>query len=283
MYYIKPAKGFLTSLFSNSRKNPVLGVIRPHQGIDISGDSDNTIIAAAPGRVRVADNVGKTGFGKYIVITHPNGQESVYAHLSAINVKVTQAVTQGQKIGIKGTTGNSTGIHLHFEICKSRYSNDFNNKLDPLILFFDPLTKEIQGMLSKLGFKLAIDGVYGNATISAVTTYQKENKLGVDGVCGRTTYTHIKNAVAKLPSPTPKPTIPSIPKPSAPIQNNPQGGVRMFNPSSNTLKTAVETEFAQAVKDRIIDNKWLIQLQQGKLTLDDAFALKLIIEQRRKK
>src|SRR6185312_1257263 len=209
MYYIKPAQGFLTSLFSNSRKNPVLGVIRPHQGIDIGNDTDNTIVAAASGEVRVADNAGKTGFGKYIAITHPNGQETIYAHLSSINVKTGQNVTQGQKIGVKGTTGNSTGIHLHFEVCKSRYADNFNSKLDPLLLFFDPLTKEIQEMLNKLGLKLATDGVYGNDTISAVTSYQKNNKLGVDGVCGRTTYNHMKNAISKLP----KPPTPSAPNP----------------------------------------------------------------------
>ena len=282
MYYIKPAQGFLTSLFSNSRKNPVLGVIRPHQGIDIGNDSNNTIVAAASGKVRVADNAGRTGFGKYVVITHPNGQETVYAHLSKIDVKTTQVVTQGQKIGIKGTTGSSTGIHLHFEVCKSRYSNDFNNKLDPLTLFIDPLAKEIQEMLNKLGFKLAIDGIYGSSTISAISQYQKENKLGIDGVCGRTTYTHIKNAIASKPSTPQKPVAP--PKSPATIPNNtqPKESIRLFSPSSITLKQAVEKEFTQAVKDKLIDNKWLVQLQQGKLSLDDAFALRVIIEQRKK-
>lgn len=212
MYYIKPAKGYLTSLFSNSRKNPVLGVIRPHQGIDISSDSDNTIIAAANGVVRVTDNAGKTGFGKYIVITHPNGQETVYAHLSSITVKVGQRMKQGQKIGMKGSSGNSTGIHLHFEVCKTRFTNDFSNKLDPLLLFIDPVTIEIQEMLNKLGHKLVTDGIYGDATISAVTMYQKANKLTADGVCGRTTFAHIKKAADIIKTGASSPAPPNKPK-----------------------------------------------------------------------
>lgn len=196
MYYIKPAKGYLTSLFSNSRVNPVLGVIRPHQGIDISSDVDNTIVAAAAGNVRfVESNHKRTGFGYYLVITHNNGQESLYAHLSSIDVRVGQSVKQGQKIGVKGTTGNSTGMHLHFEISKGKWTNNFSNKIDPLSCFADPVTLELQKMLNKLGYgDLVEDGIYGDGTISAVSKYQKANRLEIDGVAGRGTVSEVEKA-----------------------------------------------------------------------------------------
>lgn len=210
MYYIKPAKGYLTSLFSNSRKNPVLGIIRPHQGCDIGSDADNTIVAAASGKVRVADYPGKTGFGNYVVITHPNGQETVYAHLSAVNVRVGQSVKQGQKVGVKGTTGNSTGVHLHFEISKRRWTNDFSNKIDPLTQFVDPVTKELQQKLNKLGYgPLVVDGLYGEDTISAVGRFQKAQKLVSDGVAGRATHTLLDKLSADL-------VIAAKPKPQPP-------------------------------------------------------------------
>lgn len=196
MYYRKPANGFITSFFSNARKNPVLGVIRPHQGIDISSADDNTIVAAASGKVRV------TGFtataGNYIIITHPNGQETNYSHLSQVSVRNGQQVKQGQKIGVKGSTGNSTGIHLHFEISKGRWTNSYSNKLDPLLHFIDPITKEIQEMLIKLGYEITADGIYGNATITAVAQYQKNKKMLVDGYAGRGTHAALKAETANM-------------------------------------------------------------------------------------
>lgn len=274
MYYIKPAKGFLTSLFSNSRKNPVLGIIRPHQGIDISGDTDNTIIAAASGKVRVADNAGKTGFGKYIVITHPNGQESLYGHLSAVNVKIGQSVSQGQKIGVKGTTGNSTGLHLHFEISKGRWTNDFSNKLDPLLLFIDPVTKEIQQMLNKLGHNLVADGIYGNGTITAVSSFQKSCNLGVDGVCGRGTFANLEKKSAS--------NVPSTPE----TQTKPQPqkeSVKMLKSTSATLDKGFIKYLEDAVKAGHIQDKWVKLFKDGKLPIDDAFLLDIHIREAKEK
>ncbi|MEK4025762.1 peptidoglycan DD-metalloendopeptidase family protein [Sporosarcina sp. FSL W7-1283] len=196
MYYRKPCDGYITSFFSNSRKNPVLGIIRPHQGIDISSADDNTIVAAASGKVRVTGNTATAG--NYIIITHPNGQETNYSHLSQISVRNGQQVKQGQKIGVKGSTGNSTGIHLHFEISKGRWTNSYSNKLDPLLHFVDPVTKEIQTMLIKLGYEITADGIYGNATVTAIAQYQKSKKMLVDGYAGRGTHAALKADTANM-------------------------------------------------------------------------------------
>lgn len=88
-----------------------------HKGIDIARPSDRTIKAADNGRVIFAGRSG--GYGNKVVIDHQNGYETVYAHLSSISVNVGQSVSQGMKIGVMGSTGNSTGVHLHFEIYKN--------------------------------------------------------------------------------------------------------------------------------------------------------------------
>lgn len=90
---------------------------RMHQGIDIARPSSRTILAADNGVVISAGNDGT--YGNKIVIDHNNGYKTLYAHLSSINVKVGQTVQQGANIGIMGSTGRSTGIHLHFEVTKN--------------------------------------------------------------------------------------------------------------------------------------------------------------------
>ncbi|PAE18825.1 peptidase M23 [Bacillus sp. 7504-2] len=88
-----------------------------HKGIDIARPSDRTIKASDNGIVQSAGWSG--GYGNKVVINHQNGFETVYAHLSSIDVKVGQTVSKGMKIGVMGSTGNSTGVHLHFEIYKN--------------------------------------------------------------------------------------------------------------------------------------------------------------------
>jgi murein DD-endopeptidase MepM/ murein hydrolase activator NlpD len=85
--------------------------------VDLAAPIGTDILASAPGTVSVAKSTGwNYGYGQYIVITHPNGTQTVYAHLSNINVSVGQSVSRGQKIGDMGSTGNSTGPHVHFEV-----------------------------------------------------------------------------------------------------------------------------------------------------------------------
>lgn len=92
---------------------------RPHSGIDIALNVGDSIFAAFDGVVRLAKYNG--GYGNCIVIRHHNNLETLYGHLSKINVKVGQEVKAGQVIGLGGNTGRSTGPHLHFE-CRLMYA-----------------------------------------------------------------------------------------------------------------------------------------------------------------
>ena len=100
---------------------PVLGVrtqgLHGHNGIDIGNRIGTPIVAAATGEVVIARSSGWNGsYGQMVVITHPNGTQTLYAHMSKVEVVSGEKVVKGQKIGEVGNTGNSTGPHLHFEI-----------------------------------------------------------------------------------------------------------------------------------------------------------------------
>lgn len=90
---------------------------KKHKGIDIARPSNRTIKAADNGKVVSAGYDG--GYGNKIVIDHQNGLRTVYAHLESIGVSVGQTVSQGSAIGVMGSTGDSTGVHLHFEVYKN--------------------------------------------------------------------------------------------------------------------------------------------------------------------
>ncbi|WP_366068483.1 M23 family metallopeptidase [Erythrobacter sp.] len=96
------------------RRDPFNGRGAMHAGIDFKGAIGSPIFAAADGRVTFAGR--KAGYGNAIEITHGNGMLTRYAHLSRIDVKVGQAVAAGATIGGLGSTGRSTGPHLHFEV-----------------------------------------------------------------------------------------------------------------------------------------------------------------------
>lgn len=87
---------------------------RMHKGIDLHIKSNDTIYAAYDGKVRLTSYEAK-GYGNYIILRHPNDLETVYGHLNKILVKPNQTVKAGQAIGLGGSTGRSTGPHLHFE------------------------------------------------------------------------------------------------------------------------------------------------------------------------
>lgn len=101
----------VTSEWSPSRRNPVTGVIQPHNGIDVIGFPVN--LSCAAGVVTFARYNG--GAGNEVRVLHDDGNESRYKHNARLLVGVGQRVVQGTPLGIMGTTGQSTGIHLHFE------------------------------------------------------------------------------------------------------------------------------------------------------------------------
>lgn len=99
----------ITSKFGPRRR-------RMHYGIDVKVYIGDTIRAAFAGKVRVVKNQGRrTGYGKYVIIRHENGLETVYGHLSKQLVSEDQYVEAGEVIGLGGNTGRSSGSHLHFE------------------------------------------------------------------------------------------------------------------------------------------------------------------------
>jgi murein DD-endopeptidase MepM/ murein hydrolase activator NlpD len=108
-----PVTGTITSPFG-WRSNPFGGGPEFHQGLDIAAPMGTTVTAAAAGTVIMAQWYG--GYGNYILIDHGGGYSTGYGHLSAMYVASGQAVQRGQAIGAVGSTGQSTGPHLHFEV-----------------------------------------------------------------------------------------------------------------------------------------------------------------------
>jgi murein DD-endopeptidase MepM/ murein hydrolase activator NlpD len=108
-----PVTGTITSPFG-WRSNPFGGSPEFHQGLDIAAPTGTTVTAAAGGTVIMAQWYG--GYGNYILIDHGGGYSTGYGHLSAIYVSTGQSVQRGQAIGAVGSTGQSTGPHLHFEV-----------------------------------------------------------------------------------------------------------------------------------------------------------------------
>ncbi len=92
--------------------------IHGHNGIDIAAPEGTPIIAARDGYVSLArgGDGWNGGYGNYVVVTHENGVQTLYAHMSSIDVLQGQKVNRGQKVGGMGNTGQSTGVHLHFEV-----------------------------------------------------------------------------------------------------------------------------------------------------------------------
>mgnify|MGYP004459668721 FL=1 len=123
--YIWPCNGirWITSMFGGRQSPGGIGSTN-HKGVDIGTPMGTPVLAAKSGTVTWASWNG--GYGNCIIISHGNGNSTLYGHLSDYNVTTDQQVKQGQVIGYSGNTGNSTGPHLHFGIIEN------SNWIDPL-------------------------------------------------------------------------------------------------------------------------------------------------------
>ena len=131
---------YITS-YAGNRIHPITGERQNHSGIDIRAAKGESVYATAAGTAYIgcdwcSHNYGKSkscgcggGYGNYVYIVHNNGNVSYYAHLTKVKVYDGQYVSQGSVIGTVGSTGSSTGYHLHFEM---RTSTSRNDRKDPL-------------------------------------------------------------------------------------------------------------------------------------------------------
>lgn len=117
--YTPPRQGMVTSGFG---KRALFGR-RFHKGLDIDLETGDPVVAALPGKVRIARY--NRGYGNMVVICHEGGLETLYGHLSQLDVEEGQVVASGEQIGLGGSTGQSTGAHLHFEF------RVFGEQVDP--------------------------------------------------------------------------------------------------------------------------------------------------------
>ncbi len=111
--FIYPTRGRITDRFG-MRRDPFTGIRRFHNGVDLAGPVGTSVIASMSGKVAMLGY--NPTFGKYIILTHPEGFQTLYGHLDAFRVQKGERVKQGQRIADMGNSGYSTGSHLHFSI-----------------------------------------------------------------------------------------------------------------------------------------------------------------------
>ena len=121
MIWPAPSCHSLSSYFG-WRIHPISGVNKYHSGVDIPASYGSSILAADSGTVILAGWNG--GYGNCVVISHGNGVSTLYGHMSSIAVSVGQSVSQGQTVGYVGSTGASTGAHLHWEVAVNGVRQD---------------------------------------------------------------------------------------------------------------------------------------------------------------
>jgi murein DD-endopeptidase MepM/ murein hydrolase activator NlpD len=125
------------------RIDPVYKTVKFHPGLDFAAAQGTPIFATADGRVSIAGNMGN-GYGNYVVINHGFGYETLYGHMYRIKVRNGALVKRGEVIGWVGSTGKSTGPHVHYEVKK------YGKQLDPVYFFYNDLTPEQYQQMLKM-------------------------------------------------------------------------------------------------------------------------------------
>ena len=213
--FIRPCVGRITSRFQKDRLDPVSKKFkRDHVGTDFAQSGNIPIHAVAGGKVTLARSATPDGFGRVVFIEHLNSRgavthTTVYAHLKQVIAKLGATVKQGQLIGYMGTTGNSTGQHLHLELHIGKRFSDNRNAVDAMMYLplevalklndKGPNVKMMQELLVKRGYLAKVDGSFGPLTEKAVKAYQNKNKLTVDGFAGPATMAKLKTSNVPAP------------------------------------------------------------------------------------
>lgn len=234
----------------------------PHAGQDITGPAGTAIYAARGGTVHAAgENVlsGRTGYG--IVLAHGSGSYTYYGHLNAVHVSTGESVGAGAWIGDMGSTGNSTGPHLHFEV----HSGGLGAITDPVPFMrnrgvdlgggwptLDPgasgeTVKVIQRLLTSRGADLVIDGDFGTVTTDAVAAFQSDQGLVADGQVGPKTWPKLVRTVDAGSSPG------DAVKAAQTALNKHSAGLAVDGDFGSVTRAAVET--FQSVNQLVVDGE----------------------------
>ena len=118
------------------RMHPIYKVRKMHWGMDFSAKTGTPIFATGDGKITNNRKIGGSGYGKYVVIDHGYGYQTLYAHMSKVAVRKGQKVKRGDVIGYVGNTGRSAGPHLHYEVVKD------GKKVNPINFYYSDLTPE---------------------------------------------------------------------------------------------------------------------------------------------
>lgn len=198
IYEVVVEKPRITSSFGY-RIDPITGKKKYHNGLDeVSKVKNRNLYAIDTGYVQktvTGQNKSKSGYGNYIWVRYPRYNLSLlYAHCNKVLLKKGDKVKKGDVVAIMGTTGKSTGVHLHLGMTRIG-SNTWLNpvKYDMLSDKYN-LTRtlrkgskgnDVKKLQKEVGTKA--DGIFGNNTRTAVIKFQKNNKLTADGIVGKNT------------------------------------------------------------------------------------------------
>lgn len=206
IYEIVVEKPKITSSFGY-RLDPITKKRKYHNGLDlVSKIKNRNLYAIDEGYVQkvvTGQNKSKTGYGNYVWVRYPRYNLSLlHAHCSSIKVKKGDKVKKGTIIAIMGTTGKSTGVHLHLGMTKIGSNTWLNPANYDMMSYKYNLTrllkngskgndvKELQKELQKRGYdlgKYGVDGIFKKDTSRAVENFQHDNKLHVDVIVGKDT------------------------------------------------------------------------------------------------